>query len=102
MYIYSKFRRGWGFADTASDMTSMRCVRAAKNSPASQVNLDFDRFFCSGMQMELFELNPNPGAFGATIRTYDDGIYMSNICGQVSQVFFLCSKLLNFYAVPVC
>ncbi|VUZ42973.1 unnamed protein product [Hymenolepis diminuta] len=99
IYVYSKFGRGWGFA-TAPGMTSMVCMTAAQNSPAPQGNSDFDRFFCGGMQSEVFELDANPGsAFGATIRTYDVGEYgavtikpftygicVGNICGQVKMI----------------
>ncbi|VDO01314.1 unnamed protein product [Rodentolepis nana] len=99
IYVYSKFGRGWGFA-TAPGMTSMVCLAAAHDSPAPLGNSDFNRFFCGGMQEQVFELDANPGsAFGATIRTYDVGEFgavtikpftyglcVGNICGQVKLI----------------
>ncbi|EUB61837.1 Elongator complex protein 4 [Echinococcus granulosus] len=76
IFAYSKFCRPVGYS-TTEKMQALECMVACRGTPCATSpsdSADFDRFFCGGLQPEVFELDAVSGAnWGSLIRTIHVG-----------------------------
>ncbi|KAL5965332.1 PAN2-PAN3 deadenylation complex catalytic subunit PAN2 [Taenia solium] len=76
IFAYSKSCRPVGYS-TTEKMQALECMTACRGmscATSSNDSADFDRFFCGGLQPEVFELDAVSGAnWGSLIRTIHVG-----------------------------